>query len=224
MPEFQIVFTWYKDPKGYRLVYGRPFKESPAPAAEARRWAYHPDRDFERILNLTPDDIEAGIGRIVRNGGALERYQPLAVIPDLFTQFINKGKSDEGVLAFVKTYGPLTFEGLKGKGDHVPKMMDHAQEMSDIVSGSIIATSLPPRKLNAWISVDRKGTHLKVGPECLLDAIWLQFAQAKSHVDFRQCRQCEKLFNVGSRYGRRTDAKFCSDECRITFNSLERSR
>jgi len=33
-----------------------------------------------------------------------------------------------------------------------------------------------------------------------------------------------RSFLIGFAVGRRKDARFCKDECRIKFNSLERSR
>jgi hypothetical protein len=40
----------------------------------------------------------------------------------------------------------------------------------------------------------------------------------------RQCRQCSKPFPIGPDSGRRKDAAFCSDTCRVRFNSLKRKR
>lgn len=37
------------------------------------------------------------------------------------------------------------------------------------------------------------------------------------------CQHCHRAFEHGRGTGRRLDAKFCSDQCRISFNSLRRS-
>jgi hypothetical protein len=85
--------------------------------------------------------------------------------------------------------------------------------------------AIPLNKLNVTILANHKGEmRLKVSPACLLDALWLQLAQAKSVTTFRDCLECGKSFAVGKGTNRRADAKFCSDECRVKYNSLQRSR
>ena len=59
----------------------------------------------------------------------------------------------------------------------------------------------------------------------LLDALWLQLGQALTvSAKIRQCEHCGNWFEAGRGTGRRLDAKFCSDEHRIAFNSLKRSK
>ena len=96
--------------------------------------------------------------------------------------------------------------------------------MSRAVRGQIIA--MPLNRLNASIVTEHDGMRLKVSPECLRDALWLQLAQARTggSADFRECLLCQTLFATGIGTDRRADAKFCSDACRIKFNSLKRSR
>jgi hypothetical protein len=196
MPDLIVEdFKWYKDQKGYRLV----------PAKLARRGV---DSPF--------DDIEPA--RIVRNGGTLQMYQPLN-IPNLFSHFTSLARSEDGVLKFVQRYGPLTRGGLGKGGDVVEAIIKEAESMAQALRGGGVSRMMT--KFNAWIVADQTGMRFKVSPTSLLDAIWLQFVQSKSK--FRECLQCGELFmhGVGARRG---DAKFCSDECRIKYNSLERSR
>jgi hypothetical protein len=62
-------------------------------------------------------------------------------------------------------------------------------------------------------------------PATLLDALWLQLGQAlTADVQFRKCEHCTEFFVAGRGTGRRLDAKFCSDEHRIAFNSFKRSK
>ena len=180
------------------------------------------ERRRQSILDVKSSDIQPA--RIVRNGGSLQSYRPLDKFPNLFRYFISIPKSESGVLEFVERFGPLTYDGLKRDGDVVPEVIDWAEEMSQALRGRIIA--LPLNKLNAAIVTDHNGIRLKVMPTCLLDALWLQLAQAKSHgsANFRECLKCHNLFMAGAGADRRADAKFCSDECRIEFNSLKRSR
>jgi len=61
--------------------------------------------------------------------------------------------------------------------------------------------------------------------DCLRDALWLQFGQAMMREgQLRLCPHCAHWFETGLGTGRRKDARFCSDEHRVTFNSLKRSK
>lgn len=197
MPDLTFDFTWYRDLKGYRLT----------PASVRRRPGQH-------LLDVkVADPVEPA--RIIRKGGALQSYRPLDRFPNLFRQFIETAKSEKGVLEFVEKFGPLTNQGLRGKGDIVLDMVDQAKAM-------MRPGSMHLNKLSASIVQDHNEMRLKVSPACLLDALWLQLAQA--NIRSRECRYCHEPFLAGVAVGRRRDAKFCSDECRIAFNSLKRSQ
>lgn len=206
MPDLMFDFTWYKDQSGYRLIPAKPLKL----------------RRGQSILDVSSRDIQPA--RIIRNGGTLQSYRPLDDFPNLFRYFVGMPRSENGVLEFVKRFGPLTYDGLHKEGDVVPKIVDWASDMSQVLRGAIVG--MPLNKLNASIVTDHNGMRLKVLPTCLLDALWLQLAQVKSRgsANFRECLRCRNLFMAGASADRRADAKFCSDECRIEFNSLKRSR
>jgi hypothetical protein len=198
MPDLTLDFTWYKDTKGYRLV----------PAKLPRQ------RPGQSPLDVPSIGIEPA--RIVRNGGALQSYRPLEHFPTLFDRFIKMATSEKGALEFVEKFGPLTHDGLRGKGEIVLDVVDQARDMTGGPGTALV------KKLNASITVERDGVRLKLWPGCLLDALWLQLAQANPRS--RVCPQCRKPFLIGGVVKRRKDAQFCTDECRIKFNSLARSR
>jgi hypothetical protein len=193
MPNLVFDFVWYKDSKGYRLV------QPPSVA--------HQGRD---LLDLPPTEPT----RIVRNGGRLIRYEPLR-IETLFEHF-SRLRTEDDVLKFVETYGPLTDSGTRrGKGDNVRELIEEAKDMRS-------RTGRPPWNLYVSINPTRDELRLRVRPACLLDAIWLQYAQANTRS--RECPQCHEQFLVGAAAGRRADAEYCSEQCRVKFNSLKRSR
>jgi hypothetical protein len=198
MPDLTLDFTWYRDPKGYRLI--------PDKVPRLRKG--------QSIMDVPIAELEPA--RIVRNGGDLQSYRPLEHFPALASQFAQMATSETGVLRFVERFGPLTHDGLSEKGELVFKVMDEAQAM--LWPGG---TRLM-KKLYASISLIGDEVRLKVRPACLLDALWLQLAQTNTRA--KQCPQCRKPFLIGVAVRRRKDARFCSDECRIKFNSLERSR
>jgi hypothetical protein len=194
MPNLTFDFTWYKDSKGYSLAGTKPPPKG------------------QSILDMPAKPIHQPL-RIVRNGGKRLPYQPLE-IGDLFERF-SRVKTEGDVLKFVETYGPLTLGGSRGKGDIVEDVRDEARHMRSRVSKAL-------GKLNVTIDSIGDETQLRVRPACLLDALWLQYAQANTRS--RECPQCHERFLVGVEAGRRADAKFCSAECQKKFNSLKRSR
>jgi hypothetical protein len=200
MPNLTFDFTWYRDSKGYKLV--------PAKCGDRK----------VPILDRPSSDIQPA--RVVRLDGKLESYRPKT---DLWLSFITL-QTEPSVVDFIKKWGPLTHAGLRGKGDLVRDVLDEAEEMKHVSMGKIIL----PRLLNKLVVTlirENGELRLKVRPACLLDDLWLQFAQANSRVaKFKRCRQCDEQFAAGAGFGRRADAEFCSDECRKRFNSLARSR
>ena len=54
---------------------------------------------------------------------------------------------------------------------------------------------------------------VRIVPENLISAIWLQIALAiEGDKDYRQCSQCQRWFEVGGDL--REDAKYCQSSCR----------
>jgi hypothetical protein len=195
-----IQLDWWKDPKGYHLAEGG--------------WL------------------------IVRNGGLRDKLvhcQPLEGSQTLFRIFATKATTPEGVLHFVQKYGPLTIYG-NDKGDRVGEVIRRAEIMRDTLKWM----SAQPRRmpgeeaffgpgisLHALVDWNRRSRSpvWKFRPSTLIDGLWLQFAQAVTRgVQMRTCMHCGDLFEAGLGTGRRLDAKFCSDEHRIAFNSLKRSK
>lgn len=203
LPTLQL--EWWKDPKGYHL-------------AEVGR------------LKLL---------RVVRNGHTRDKLvpcRPLDSSHTLFGIFANTATTPEGVLAFVERFGPLTVFG-HDEGDLVNDVIHRAVNMRDTFKW----ISAQPRRrmaceesffgpgvtLHAWLEWDPVSNSpvWQFHPSTLIDGLWLQFAQAVTRgVHIQTCMHCGDLFETGPGTGRRLDAKFCSDEHRIAFNSLKRSR
>jgi hypothetical protein len=205
-----LELDWVRDPKGYRLVeIGRP----------------------KRLL-------------VVRNGKGrepkdFEHYQPLIVTDSLFNIFANTATTAQGVLEFVQRFGPLTWNGwFAEEGEDVNLAISDASHMRQLlsyVSGAQRREHLPfsPHQatrlsfMQAQVIWDpaMKAPKWEIRPSSLLDALWLQLGQAlTSGAQIHQCHHCGKWFETGRGAGRRLDAKFCSDEHRVSFNSLKRSR
>jgi hypothetical protein len=221
MVNFAIDFEWWRDAKGYCLVDAMPPKEP-------------------RPEGLILVGYSGEPQRVVRLGGALLPYRPLAEFGDvLFVEFARSAHDPHGVLDFIERFGPLTEAGLDaGQGEDVSRLIEHAEAMHSWLdacrNGNMAAL---PRMIGPeGIRLSRIDTVLTVDPitraprirlttESLLAALWLQLGQALSEgAVVQQCRHCGTLFEAGPGTRRRVDAKFCSEEHRIAFNSLKRSK
>jgi hypothetical protein len=224
MAQISIEFDWWRDPKGYRVAAAEP-------QGKRSSLVYHPFgirvlRDHRHAL------------RIIRCGKRLTRYRPLDTIDTLFRVFANTAKSATGVLDFVQRYGPLTLEGLdQKKGETVDQLLVHAETMRDALSYAggdkslqalLVGSQVNPLaniKVALVMDPTTSGPKLQLSPSTLLDALWLQLGQQMSGgANIRRCLQCGEWFENGPGAGRRLDAKFCSDEHRIIFNSQKRSK
>jgi hypothetical protein len=74
-----------------------------------------------------------------------------------------------------------------------------------------------PRPFHGQLTVDAGGTRLEwdVIPRSLIDALWLQLAQAISAgKTYRECKECGSWFEVSPEAKHRSNRRFCSDSCR----------
>ena len=223
MALIEVNLDWARDPKGYHLAEGgRP-----------------------KGLRI----VRNGMGPGPEN---LETIQPLLTTHWLFKIFANKATTAEGALDFVSRYGPLTPEGWDERaGNSVNLITFHAEYMREILklrSGKQWRPLAPNDRrredfrrplvvrrddtgpsvsLDAKVVWDAtvKALRWEFYAKTLLDALWLQLGQElTAGTEIRQCEHCGDWFEAGRGTGRRLDAKFCSDEHRIAFNSLKRSR
>ncbi len=172
--------------------------------------------------------------RIGRSRGRLEQYRPLRDHENLFGHFANVRQSPEAMLEFVGKFGPLTLEGMsKLRGEDIARTLEDARIMGDILRAAerrqfSVTRSKEPKSVCLNIRVGEPGSLeplLKLEPRTLLDAIWLQLDHALSGDNVvRRCIHCQTWFPAGGDSGRRKDAKFCSDEHRVLYNSLKRTK
>ncbi len=170
--------------------------------------------------------------KVVRSGKKLETYKPLELHENLFGELASTRQTPDGVLNFVKKFGPLTLEGIQSaEGEEVAVVIEAAQTISQLLLANKrkqIPSTLPsrPRTVHLNVRILDPASHqhpFTLVPETLLDAIWLQLADALSaNAEIRQCSQCWLWFPAGRGFGRRQDAKFCSAEHRILFNNRKR--
>jgi hypothetical protein len=224
MSALHIEFEWQRDAKGYRLAAAEP----PTAADNAARYTIIGD-DFGK-----PE-------RIVRRGGKLIKYRPLVEFGSLFSQFAAVGSAEQ-LLSFIDKFGPLTAPGLvTDQGEDVERMIGQAEQMKRLLlahssgrraeltrtigTGITIVPRLAMIDASLVIDAVTKAPKIQLAVSSLLSALWLQLGQAVAGgAMVRACQQCGSLFECGPGTDRRLDAKFCTDEHRIAFNSLNRSQ
>jgi hypothetical protein len=216
-----IDFAWSVDTKGYRLDNGRIIGNG----GSKRPYRLQEFPTLHLIFAKTPQTPE-GLLRFVNRFGRLTLDEPPEggepIVGDNVKKILPDIRMISGALEILRGHlgNPPKWQGGPFEYDVPP--------MPGLPRGAKISGGIPLRgKLSASLVPDPSTGEwrLKLAPPTLLDAIWLQFGQAlTSNANLRPCDQCGTWFEAGAGSGRRADAKFCSDECRIKFNSLKRSR
>jgi hypothetical protein len=220
-----LDFEWWKDARGYRLAEA----EEPGPKKLAWR-KKHP-----RSIELEPFRSYRVLGRVVRLGGKLTRYHPLdrSETDNLAVIFANKARSAEGVLDFIKTFGPLTDLGLKETlGEPVSAVIEQAKAMHALVTNPVKnkkcrATLIGRHSMEFSFTLDplTETPRLRYQPKDLLGALWLQLGQhLMGGGTVKVCRKCGILFPAGPGTHRREDAEFCSDDHRTKYHNQNRGK
>jgi hypothetical protein len=243
MATLHIDFEWWRDPAGYQTEPVAMGTHVAYQAPKHRRLPDLPMLPEQWGLAYTPLGIRVLHGgnanplHVRRRGDVLAPYHPLDVFGSLFEIFA-RIRTEDDVLHFVEKFGPLTRDGLDAqKGELVDGVLAHADTMRDLFFFStgdrahrakLIAQLQvnPFAELEVTLDLDSGSEDLKLRlrPTSLLDAVWLQAVQhLSSGATLRQCQHCAQWFEVGPGTSRRLDAKFCSDQHRISFNSLKRT-
>ena len=239
MTRFHISFTSYRDTAGYSLVGPdrerypvEQFKRQSAQRLFAEnRWT---GKSLDYYEQLVSRRRKIDFRHIVGRGGKLEAYQPLEDFEGLYLIFARTVTSTEGALDFTTKFGHLFGTiGPDGKARHKPfgeavfMVLDQASRMRKVLATSRLGETLNVGTMNVKLSTNPATSKFRLGfvPSCLHDALWLQLGEAQ-HEGFaiRECLQCGIPFRAGRGAGRRLDAKFCSREHQIAFNSLKRTR
>jgi hypothetical protein len=234
LSQFLIDLDWYRDRAGYALRAAEESRSMPAqPAQGATLLASAP------ITIAVPRRPE----RIIRRGGELMPYRPLDKYERLYAVFAKDAVTPPGALEFVEKFGPLTRHGLnQNEGDDVRNIIAHATQIGRLLDAfergnkAEIERTLGPKgrelrgsplsSIEVTLAFDpaEHAPKLQFTAPNLLMALWFQVGQSlASGTAVRRCQHCNVLFEVGPGAGRRLDAKFCSDNHRIEFNSRKRT-
>lgn len=226
----EIDFEMRVDSKGYRLDRGRIVGNG---GASTTKWLkafrpLYPDllkvgtpeelRDFANLYGrLTPDILQDK--KIIKGDDVSEVLRNIEIMQSLL-KVLKEGNVTPGELP--RWEGGQFEVSLDG-----PKTREQAPELvNQKVVGGLPLRGRVGGSLDAWLAPNRDTGEweFQLRPPSLLDALWLQFGQALvSKAELRSCKQCGNWFQAGAG-GVRSDAKFCTPECRGRYNSLKRSR
>jgi hypothetical protein len=219
----RIDFEWAVDEAGYDWVAGAPAEPSDEKSLIG-----------EVISTLQGKPIRPD--RIVRRGGNLKTYRPFERVPGLFRLFSKLATTPEGLLDFVTRFGPMIPEGNREGGEDTLIGLCAAQTMSELLGNYL----KDPRSCFlrfgeqglGWSRIDvalafnpmTGRPYFKFTPASFLHALWFEVGEFMTRdAQLRECLHCGGWFETGPGTGRRADAIFCSDQHRITFNSLKRT-
>ena len=128
--------------------------------------------------------------RILPNGGELRAYRPLEKFETLFRMFVDRCRSEKGVVDFVNKFGLLTASpgalistrvlglpaSMDASGDSIRVVIQQAKWMAKWLKDSK-RPQIPLTSLEAFLVTDSGEVRLKLSPSRLIDGIWLQAAQ-----------------------------------------------
>jgi hypothetical protein len=226
VPLLNIDFEWWSDEAGYDFVPAEPGWAGLGPLEKLMT--------SSGMLDGEKGDLP---DRIIRRGGKLIPYRPFEKVNGLYRVFANIGTTIDGLLEFIRRFGPLTQGGLDPTiGDEVAVGLNHASTMLELLScspeGRVSYLSQFEKGLS-WTRIDAGlvvnpftgKPQITLKPPWLLHGLWLEFGQALSgEVSIKKCAHCGGWFEVGPGTGRREDAKFCCNDHRVVFNSRKRSK
>jgi hypothetical protein len=219
---FHIEFEWQVDQAGYDWVEGKARQSQP------RSEETIVDVVYSALLLPPPDHI-------VPRGGQLKSYRPLEAVPNLFRIFSKLATTPHGLLEFVNRYGPMLPNGNRAEGEDALTGLAAAQEMATILETyprdpkrglSYLGNGQGWSRIDVYLAFNSATArpYFVFKPPCLLNALWLELGQfVTGDAQVRECFLCGEWFETGPGTRRRADARFCSDQHRIDYNSLKRT-
>ena len=220
---FIVDFEWAVDAAGYDWVAEESAEESDEKSVYG---------EILSALNGRP----IRPARIVRRGGELRVYRPFERVNGLFLPFSKFALTAEGLMEFISQYGPMTREGNENSGEDVIIGIGHARTMSEFLTEyrtdargcfAKYAQGLGWSRMDVALTFNATTgrPQMMSRPSSLVNALWFELAAyLTGDAHLIACRHCGGWFVVGRGTGRRLDAIFCTDEHRVAFNSLKRSK
>ena len=240
-----ISLEWWRDALGYRIEEATPPPELPRNMLRTLLAGYPEFTPGVTLPELWRASRPADLGnpeRIVPNGGTRTPYRPSETIDLIFCEFVSTDPTAEGLRDFMNRFGPLTRPGLDPEvGEPVKDATEFLAFLTEFIDAWGEETkSVRKRALAKVLGTDGlrvagvevrlvfdERTQAPRTQQVALDletALFLRlFDVLLSDTVLRRCKHCNALFTAGLGTDRHLNARFCSDEHRILFNSLKRT-
>jgi len=221
-----IDFTWQKDASGYRLV-----KKGSLPDGSPRGDRIVPNGgdpvSIRPLDNPMLYSFFAGRDSAEKMLEFVERYGLLR--PYEGKEYEYDGSYEDPIdgsqLDYVSSYeGVSVVEYLKQSAAFDEALKCKAAGSKQLAAFLGSGTAAGGILGHLRLAPDRNlGARFQIRPLDLMQALWFQLGEfLASDIKLSTCLQCGRLFQVGAGSGRRADAKFCSDEHRTLYHSLNR--
>ena len=177
---------------------------------------------LDQILDEPVDTVRP---TLIVGSGKRKQEKKIVQYPQLFRRFAEID-SLEALLSFIRKFGRLTDEK---EGDEAYRLAEEIRDMRNAIAFTRRHNRHPPTQvsdLEATVVLNSKTQRIeqRVFPQTLLQALWLQFIYAPvGAAKLSECEYCGEQFWAGPGTKRRVDAKFCSHEHQVLFNSEKRS-
>jgi len=125
---------------------------------------------------------------------------------------IAKEKGPKRIAAVFTQEIASSIRGQRREGYPPPSHYDHG-DLSRLVGTTDI------------VADKARGVVLRISSDTLISGLWWQLAQKLSgEAGIQSCRHCGTFFETGPGTGRHRDATFCSNEHKIRYYSLARTK
>jgi len=226
MPNVSIDFHWYKDASGYRLVKAGSLPGGKPPADRIV------PNGGERVLMrpMETADIYRVFAHVNSAEKLLEFVEKFGLLGNYEGEQLEVGGHyrdpvDGSELINLDSYEGMPVGKYLEQAALFDELLRRKAEGSEQLAAFLKSTGTPVTSLGHLHLIPDKvlGARFQIAPANLMQALWFRLGQVlASNIKLSTCLQCGDLFEVGLGSGRRADAKYCSDEHRTLYHSLNR--
>lgn len=221
-----IDFTWEKDASGYRLVKKGSLSDGNPPEDRILPNGGKPV-SIRPLDNPTLYSFFAGRDSAEKLLEFVERYGLLRHYEGEEYEYDGSYEDpiDGSQLDYVASHEGVSVAGYLRQSAAFREALERKAAGSEQLAAFLGSGIAPGEILGSLrLAPDRNsGARFQIRPRDLMQALWFQLGEAlASDIKLSTCLQCGELFERGPGSGRRKDAKFCSDEHRRLYHSLNR--
>ena len=225
MPNLFTDFHWHRDASGYRLVRKGTLPDGKPPsdrivANGGERVAIRPLETTDLYMVFAYVDSAEKLLEFVERFGLLGDYE--GEQHELTGYYQDPDGSE---LLYVDSYEGMPVDKYLEQAAQFLELLRRKEEGPEQLAAFLKSIGTPRQGLGHVRLIPDKvlGARFQIVATDLMQALWFQLGQVlASNIKLSTCLHCGQLFEAGVQTGRRADAKFCSDEHRTLYHSLNR--